>query len=140
MKTRYWILIGILVIIIDQLFKFIIINNSTEYVQNRGGAFGVGGFYIILALSIALIIGISLFLVINRKKEKYIKYFPPLILILSASIANMIDRIFRGYVVDFIDIKVFNFPSFNIADIIIVISVFLLLFTIIKNTFNVKNN
>ena len=73
MKTRYWILIGILVIIIDQLFKFIIINNNTEYVQNTGGAFGVGGFYIILALSIALIIGISLFLVINRKKVKYIK-------------------------------------------------------------------
>ena len=43
-------------------------------------------------------------------------------LILGGAVGNLIDRIFRGRVIDFIDISpVFNFPTFNIADILVVI-------------------
>ena len=45
-----------------------------------------------------------------------------LALILAGGFGNLIDRIFRGRVIDFIDISpVFNFPTFNIADILVVI-------------------
>ena len=46
-----------------------------------------------------------------------------LVLILTGGISNLFDRIFRGYVIDFIDTNLLNFPSFNIADISIVIGI-----------------
>ena len=60
-------------------------------------------------------------------------------LIIGGSLGNLIDRIVRGYVVDFISIKLgsYNFPIFNIADTLIVVGVFLLL---IKNTGGNKND
>ena len=50
-------------------------------------------------------------------------------LLIGGIIGNLIDRIVRGYVIDFISIKLgnYNFPIFNVADILIVIGVFLLL-------------
>lgn len=56
-----------------------------------------------------------------------------LVLILTGGISNLFDRIFRGYVIDFIDINLLNFPSFNIADISIVIGIVLLGIQILKN-------
>lgn len=57
-----------------------------------------------------------------------------LIMIISGGISNLIDRIFRGYVVDYIDInQIFKYPIFNIADISIVLGVILLIIYIIIN-------
>lgn len=56
-----------------------------------------------------------------------------LVLILAGGISNLFDRIFREYVIDFIDINLFNFPNFNIADISITIGIFLLGILILKN-------
>jgi len=56
-------------------------------------------------------------------------------LILAGGIGNLIDRIFRGYVIDYIDIsKIFSYPVFNFADICIVIGVILVIIIIIINT------
>ena len=56
-------------------------------------------------------------------------------LILAGGFANLIDRIVRGYVIDYIDItKLFNYPVFNFADICIVIGVILVFIIIIINT------
>ena len=58
----------------------------------------------------------------------------PYILILSGSIGNLIDRVFRGYVIDFIDVNLFNFPNFNIADIAITLGIiYLIVLVIIDN-------
>ena len=49
------------------------------------------------------------------------------------TIGNGIDRIYKGFVVDFINLNIINFPVFNIADISINIGFIILLFTIFKN-------
>ena len=54
------------------------------------------------------------------------------VLLLSGIIGNLIDRILYGYVIDFINITIFDFAIFNIADSFIVISVILLLLGVKK--------
>ena len=87
---------------------------------------------IIFLLSLILTIGIIIYLIKNR--SKIINYIP-FILIISGSIGNLIDRIFRGYVIDFIDVNIFNFPNFNIADICVVIGVIWLIINILRKGF-----
>lgn len=137
MKLKHYIL-GLIIIIVDQLSKILIINKNISiipnffnltYTKNLGGAFGFGKQQIIFLLSAILTIGIIIYLIKN--KSKIINYIP-FILIISGSIGNLIDRIFRGYVIDFIDVNIFNFPNFNIADICIVIGIMWLIINIIK--------
>lgn len=137
MKIKKYI-IGIIIVILDQLSKILIINKnitiihsllSFTYTKNYGGAFSIEKFQVITILSIAIIIGIIAFLLI--KKEE-IKNYTPYILILSGSIGNLIDRLARGYVIDFININLFNFPSFNIADTCIVLGIVWLIVFILK--------
>ena len=74
---------------------------------------------------------LSIYVVLNYKK---IKFYLPFILIISGSIGNLIDRFVRGYVIDFIDVNLFNFPNFNIADICIVTGTFILaIYLLISN-------
>ena len=62
--------------------------------------------------------------------------------ILSGAIGNLIDRLFRGYVVDFISFTLFGIemPLFNIADIFISIGVILLIPIIVKGEVNDKKS
>ena len=149
MKNIKYILIGIFLVIIDQIIKYFmlgknitIISNllSIDYRENRGGAFSIGSFNIILIFSIILIIAILLYLIKNKDN---ITNFIPLIFILSGSISNLIDRLFRGYVIDYINVNIFNFPIFNIADILIVIGCFLFIIQLFFKSFKLneyKNN
>ena len=123
---------GIGIISFDQLIKHLIINKEIilipnflkfSYTENKGGAFGIGNKYVITCLCIFIIIGI----IICLKKYK-IKNTSPLILIISGGIGNTIDRIFRGFVIDYVDIVFWKFPCFNLADILIVFGSFLLAF------------
>ena len=138
MKKRHWI-VGIIIILFDQLVKVLVINKNIvvipnflkmTYTENFGAAFGMGTKYIVLAFSIIIIIGIVVFMKMQKNK---IKNYWPYVLILSGAIGNLIDRVFRGYVIDFIDVNIFNFPHFNIADICIVIGVALIIVSILKN-------
>ena len=137
MKLKHYI-IGILIIIIDQLSKVLIIDKNISiipnflefnYIQNTGGAFGIGKINFILISSILIIIGIIVFLI---KENKNITNYIPFFMLLSGSIGNLIDRVFRGYVIDFIDINILNFPNFNMADISIVFGITGLLYIIFK--------
>lgn len=62
-------------------------------------------------------------------------------MIISGGLSNLIDRLSRGYVVDYIDInQIFNYPVFNIADICVVIGVILLIGYIIVQTIKRQEN
>ena len=145
MKLKHYI-IGIVIVIIDQLSKFLVIDKNISiipnfiefnYTQNTGGAFGIGRINFSLIISIIIIIGIIVFLI---KENTKITNYIPFVLLLSGSIGNLIDRIFKGYVIDFIDINILDFPNFNIADISIVSGVIVLLYIILLKSTNDNEN
>jgi len=134
--------------LIDQIIKFVTINAidlsesitiienffSITYVRNYGAAFSILNgnrifFILITFFSLALIY--IVFLKNNKFKKLDILIYS---MLLSGIIGNLIDRIFRGFVIDYLDFKLFGhyFPVFNFADILIVVSVFLLLIILIK--------
>ena len=135
-KRNY--LMTLIIIILDQLTKYFVIDKNIivipnflniTYTKNTGGAFGLGTINIITIINILLLIVMIAFII---KENKKIRYFFPFVLIISGTIGNLIDRIFRGYVIDFIDINLFNFPNFNVADICITIGIFIIVFILIK--------
>ena len=68
----------------------------------------------------------------KTKKEEVLTRFG-LVLVFAGLLGNLIDRVFFGYVRDFIDVIIFNynFPIFNIADMAVVIGVALIIIEII---------
>ncbi len=143
----YFIIIQFLAIGIDQFTKFLalqnllykdypLIKNILEFVysENRGAAFGIlqGAiwlFYIIVFVVAYIIIR---YIYIMSDKKRMLPLFFSLCFTFAGALGNIIDRIFRGYVIDFIYFKPINFPIFNVADIYVSLSVaflaYLLLF------------
>ena len=85
-------------------------------VHNYGAAFGMmsGSRWIFITVSVAAIISFCSYLVITKSKRPMWLY--SLAMMVAGGIGNMIDRIWLGYVVDFIDFTLIDFAVFNIAD------------------------
>ncbi len=131
------IAISILIIVIDQISKMLIIrsidyNTSQQFiplllnftpVKNTGAAFSLfsNSTYLLSLLSLLVSMVLIIFLFIN---SSFI-YWKGLGLafLLGGTIGNGIDRWRLGYVNDFLDLSIFSFPIFNIADIAINISI-----------------
>lgn len=148
MKTRkirfiIWdIVIFIFGIFLDQWAKIIMTNLLKDkpdipilkdilelhYLENRGAAFGIFQgkrfYFIIVVIIVFAVVGWIIWKLPEDKK--YDKLHITLSLILAGGIGNFIDRIARGYVVDFIYFKLIDFPVFNVADIFITVSTILL--------------
>lgn len=141
-KTTISIIVLIIVLLIlDQLIKLVIINNPTKTIipnvveikltENKDGAFGVGQnstfSYIVTNV---IVLGIIIKFMTNGNKLIDVKTKVVLALVLAGGISNLIDRICRGYVLDFINIK--NLPVFNLADLYVLIGWigFVVIFTI----------
>lgn len=103
------------------------------FVENRGVAFGMfsGQRWFILLLTGIIAIGLIWFYVTMPKKKEYFPLRMALILVLSGAAGNIIDRMFRGYVVDFFEFTFFEWPVFNVADIYVVVGVILLALMIV---------
>ena len=142
-------------ILIDQLIKLLIVNNfvlgsstsiiknffSLTYVQNTGAAFSIlsGNLILLICITVLALVFIYLFLVKNEKNTKMNLYLYGVLY--GGIIGNLIDRIIRGYVVDYLDFKIFNynFPVFNFADICIVVSILLIVIFSLLEARNGKN-
>ena len=103
-----------------------------ELVRNYGAAFNIfsGSRLFLTFISVISAIILTYFIFINESRN-FNKN--GLSFILAGTIGNGIDRIFNGYVIDFIKIKFIEFPIFNIADIAINIGVLFLIISYFKN-------
>ena len=141
----YFILLSILIILSDQFTKNILNSNhkllinkdfiffSIDYVKNYGAAFNLfsGNRIFLSIISIIVTIFLIYFIVIKKNIHNIDLYSYSFIL--GGTIGNGIDRISKGYVIDFINLKFINFPVFNIADISINIGLILIIYGIIRN-------
>ena len=120
--------------IIDGFIRF-------RYVENDGAAFsflsatGWGRWFFIILTGACIIAGIAA-LLSKKLKDKYPVLNNKLIivclvLIVSGGIGNLIDRIFRGIVIDFIEPVFINFAVFNFADSLVTVGAFILIFYLI---------
>lgn len=129
MKSRLQLFfLFILLAALDQFLKILFLKNS---VCNKNIAWSIpiapGAFYFFWLI-------IFLFLICYFLKSKNHFEKMVLIFIFAGAISNIIDRILRGCVVDFIDLKFW--PVFNLADIYITMGIILLL---IKQILNPKH-
>jgi len=91
------------------------------YVENRGAAFGILKNQRILFLIITiLVVGAVIFYIIYKKPQNKL-LLTSLGMISGGGIGNLIDRIRLSYVVDFIDVRIINYPVFNVADSFVVV-------------------
>lgn len=147
MKKKYLYIVLFIVglVLIDQVSKLLVVNYlsdkivlinnffSLDYVKNTGAAFGFfsGNIFFLVLITLALVIYLIYELKQNIEKKFNLLF---IILIISGAIGNLIDRVFRGFVVDFISFILFNsqMPVFNIADIFVTCGVAGLIFVIFK--------
>lgn len=150
MKRRvpYFILILVL-FIADQVTKAmiarnIVLNTGKEiipnffqlvHIRNKGAIFGFfsqsGSRFVFLLLTLTSLAALSLVLYYFFKAHPKDRLFNiSLSLIIAGALGNFSDRIFKGYVIDFLDVSVkgWHWPSFNVADSCISIGAALLVY------------
>ncbi|MDD6276344.1 MAG: signal peptidase II [Clostridia bacterium] len=90
-----------------------------HYVRNTGAAFGMmSGKTEILSVVTGIVLAVGIVLIAAGKiKPKF--YLVCAVMIVSGGIGNLIDHIFKGYVVDYIEFQFIDFAVFNFADILI---------------------
>ncbi len=152
-NTAYLALIAALVAV-DQLTKAIVARSVDLYgsitvipgffnitrIHNRGAIFGafsgIGGRGVTLVLTAASLLALALvvyYFVKTAASDRKVK--AALSLILAGALGNLVDRVVRGYVIDFLDFYVgrWHWPFFNVADSCITIgALFLILFFVIR--------
>jgi len=146
MQTKlYFLSLSIFIVLIDQFTKYLMFYNNKlfinkdfllfklDFVKNYGAAFNIfSGSRIFLSL-ISILFSILLICLIFRKNTLNSFDLYSYSFILGGTIGNGIDRIYKGFVVDFINLNIINFPVFNIADISINIGFIFLMYKIFKN-------
>jgi len=124
-KSPIFFLTIFLIVVLDQLTKYIFKNNFT-YTTNTGSLFGLfPGASTLLVWFSLLVIGVFLFYYEKIQTSPLIAKIGSA-LIVGGAIGNTIDRIIYKAVIDFINLRIW--PSFNIADSAITIGVILLIY------------
>ncbi|MDA8053474.1 MAG: signal peptidase II [Deltaproteobacteria bacterium] len=151
MKKKLIILISIFlpVLIFDQYLKYLVNKRislfrkitvikhyfNIAHVDNTGVAFGLMNNYSSLFIIIftALIIVIITYILFKLKISSSL-FIISSSLIISGAFSNLLNRIFQGYVVDFLDFHIYGYhwPSFNLADSSVVTGTILFFISIIK--------
>ena len=140
----FFYLIALSVLLIDQLIKLLIERSilvgqsvhliprllSLTHVRNTGAAFSLfTGFSPYLAIvSFFIVLGVIYLHHSSSEKGSLIDF--GLALVLGGSLGNLIDRLFRSQVVDYLDIHIW--PVFNFADMMINLGVLLIILKLIR--------
>lgn len=97
------------------------------YLENHGAAWGILNGKTIFLIVVTAIVLIVLFVIYFRLPfvKQYHFMHAALMLIASGAVGNLLDRILHQYVIDFIYVKIIDFPVFNVADIYVTIGAFL---------------
>ncbi|MBP9987986.1 MAG: signal peptidase II [Ruminococcus sp.] len=143
-----------LLTVVDQIIKLIVQNNlqpigsapfldgvvGWHYLRNTGAAFGMlSDSTIILSVFTALVLIVAIFLIVSKKITNKFYLFCT-VLMVSGGLGNLIDRIFRHYVVDYIEVQFMNFAIFNFADILVTVGAFALIIYLIVDIFRERKN
>jgi signal peptidase II len=142
-----WVLVPAALIVFDQLLKVLFVTwigpdadrhridligdvLAFEYVENRGAAFGIMASATGALAAVSLLIaGGGLFMLWREHRQNPLAAIA-IALVVGGAIGNVIDRMYRGYVVDFVAVG--SFPRFNLADASISIGVLLLLVAMVR--------
>ena len=134
-RRQLWVLLGTatVVFILDHVTKWLVTQNialgdqvpstgpiTIHHIENRGAAFGLFPQMQFIFLAVAIAVA-GYILVAGRRFGPGV--FPQVLLgmVLGGALANAVDRVVQGYVVDFIDLQ--RWPVFNVADMAIVIGI-----------------
>lgn len=157
MKRYLYFVLPLIYVFLDQLTKLLIVKNVPYHsfiklndyfnivnVGNTGVAFSMfqnNNIFFIVLVSFVLIY--IIFFIVKHNKDLTKLQTNSFLLILSGGIGNLIDRIFRGAVVDFIDIgykEIYRWPAFNIADSCVCVGITLFIISILFFNKNKNNN
>ncbi len=142
------VIMSITILIIDQIIKTLIVSNlynssiviipnvlNLTYIENTGAAFGIGSSSTTMFIIVSLIImGLIIYFIYSKREEMDKLILFSLYLILAGGIGNLIDRVVRGFVVDYIDFNLLiSFPVFNLADICITIGCIIIVIQLITS-------
>lgn len=147
--------ISLLLVVIDQIVKILVINKmalqqsiivinnffNITYVKNTGAAWSIlsGNVLLLIMISVLALVTIYYYLIKDKDLNKIdiVSYS----MLIGGIIGNLIDRIVHGYVIDYLDFKIFNynFPIFNIADTLIVISIIIIGISLIVGEYREQN-
>ena len=133
MTSALWLSVSAALILIDWLSKrwaeTILAPQGTasliegvigfRYAENTGAAFSVfsGATALLSAFSLAVCAAVAVYMI--RHPESGVLMQMSLSMVLAGGVGNLIDRITRGYVIDFFELQFMEFAVFNVADICI---------------------
>ncbi len=139
------LLIIVLSVLLDQLTKHLVLQNIPlysnvpvldgvfhfTYVENKGAAFGIlsDARWVFMVISVVAIAAFIVYLIKWKPENMLLKV--SLSLIIGGGIGNMIDRVLRGSVVDFIEVEFMQFAVFNVADIFVCVGCGLMMLYVI---------
>lgn len=149
-----WLLFPTVLIVADQILKALMVAwigpdadqhrvdvigtfLAFQYVENRGAAFGILGSATEALAAVSIVIAaVGIFMLWREHHQNRLGAFA-ISLVVGGAIGNVIDRIYRGYVVDFVAVG--EWPRFNLADSAVTIGVILLLWAMVREDRALRN-
>ena len=146
-KLKYFLLwygvIAVLVLL-DQAVKYLTVRYLAggslplidgvlhlTYVENRGAAFGILSDHRWVYMTVSGAATVILSYILYRLSTHDKLFCISLLMIIGGGIGNMVDRVFRGFVVDMVDVRLIHFAVFNVADTFICVGAALMVIYLI---------
>ena len=128
-------ILALILVGLDQVVKYLVLQNiplgghvpfipyivELSYVQNTGAAFSMFNQHTWILTLISLVMSVVLAAAIWKNFFHHPLGKLTLTLLLGGAVGNLIDRVFRGFVVDMFNVLFMNFAVFNVADICVVV-------------------